>query len=93
MLSNAGAIGLVNNLQSFQITGGTGVFLNATRSFIGTGQIRFGNGQPVGTIAISNGTINVAGVPEPRTWAMLVAGFGATGYTMRRRRTIGLAAG
>ncbi|PZO87467.1 MAG: hypothetical protein DI623_14690 [Sphingomonas sanxanigenens] len=26
-----------------------------------------------------------AGVPEPATWAMLVAGFGLTGFAMRRR--------
>lgn len=27
------------------------------------------------------------GVPEPASWAMLIAGFGLTGATMRRRRT------
>lgn len=26
------------------------------------------------------------GVPEPATWAMMLMGFGAVGYTMRRRR-------
>lgn len=26
-------------------------------------------------------------VPEPSTWAMMLIGFGATGYAMRRRRT------
>ena len=25
-------------------------------------------------------------VPEPSTWAMMLLGFGAVGYTMRRRR-------
>ena len=29
------------------------------------------------------------GVPEPATWAMLIAGFGLVGATMRRRRTNG----
>ncbi|WP_380877801.1 hypothetical protein ACFB49_14300 [Sphingomonas sp. DBB INV C78] len=30
---------------------------------------------------------NVAPVPEPATWAMMIAGFGLVGGTMRRRRT------
>ncbi|MBW6527634.1 PEPxxWA-CTERM sorting domain-containing protein [Sphingomonas sp. RHCKR7] len=29
--------------------------------------------------------IAVAPVPEPATWAMMILGFGAVGYTMRRR--------
>jgi hypothetical protein len=29
-----------------------------------------------------------AGVPEPETWATLVAGFGFIGLTMRRRRRV-----
>lgn len=28
-----------------------------------------------------------AAVPEPATWAMMIAGFGAVGFAMRRRRT------
>lgn len=31
--------------------------------------------------------INVAGVPEPATWAMMLAGFGFVGAAARRRRT------
>ena len=29
----------------------------------------------------------IGGVPEPASWAMLIAGFGLTGAAMRRRRT------
>jgi len=29
---------------------------------------------------------SVAGVPEPTTWAMMLFGFGAVGYSMRRRK-------
>lgn len=36
--------------------------------------------------AISQGAV-VTGVPEPTSWAMLIAGFGFTGAAMRRRRT------
>lgn len=31
------------------------------------------------------GTITAGAVPEPATWALLIAGFGMTGYAMRRR--------
>lgn len=33
-----------------------------------------------------------AAVPEPATWAMLIAGFGMVGVSMRRRRTMATAA-
>ena len=31
------------------------------------------------------GTLNVAPVPEPATWAMMIAGIGVVGFAMRRR--------
>jgi uncharacterized repeat protein (TIGR03803 family) len=34
----------------------------------------------------------VGGVPEPASWAMLIAGFGLTGAAMRRRRSAAVAA-
>ena len=30
-------------------------------------------------------------VPEPATWAMMLMGFGAAGYSMRRRRKVSIA--
>ena len=33
------------------------------------------------------GTVTINAVPEPGTWAMMLLGFGAAGYAMRRRRT------
>ena len=46
------------------------------------------NGSVVGTSGNGSyaGVINVAAVPEPGTWAMMLLGFGAAGYAMRRRR-------
>lgn len=32
------------------------------------------------------GNVTAAAVPEPATWAMMLAGFGAIGFAMRRRR-------
>lgn len=32
------------------------------------------------------GSVTIAAVPEPGTWAMMLLGFGAAGYAMRRRR-------
>ena len=50
------------------------------------------------TIAFTNGTsgdnmlglddVSMAAVPEPASWAMLIAGFGLTGAVMRRRRAV-----
>jgi hypothetical protein len=31
----------------------------------------------------------MAAVPEPGTWAMMLLGFGAIGFSMRRRRQTG----
>jgi hypothetical protein len=39
----------------------------------------------------SNGTFSAAvsgAVPEPATWAMMIAGFGMTGAALRRRPTV-----
>ncbi len=48
----------------------------------------FVNGSVAGTSGDGaySGVLNVAPVPEPGTWAMMLLGFGATGYAMRRRR-------
>ncbi|OYQ31016.1 hypothetical protein CHU93_05855 [Sandarakinorhabdus cyanobacteriorum] len=34
------------------------------------------------------GILTIATVPEPASWAMLIAGFGLTGATLRRRRAV-----
>jgi hypothetical protein len=45
-----------------------------------------GNAAFSGTISFAS----AAAVPEPGTWLMMLLGFGAMGYSMRRRRSHGL---
>ena len=45
------------------------------------------SGDILGVDNIVSGTLN-GGVPEPASWAMLIAGFGLTGAAMRRRRMV-----
>ncbi len=88
LLSNAGTPGLIDNVQHFLITGGTGLFASATGSFLGTGQIVFGAGPPAATLTISRGIIDIGPVPEPAAWAMLITGFAVVGVAQRRRRAV-----
>ncbi len=50
----------------------------------------FGDGQIVGLVGASRplGVPVVAGVPEPATWTLLIAGFGLAGLSVRRRRAL-----
>ena len=53
----------------------------------------FANGGPGGLPPFSLlDNVVVSDVPEPSTWAMLIAGFGLVGVAARRRRTAALAA-
>jgi hypothetical protein len=44
------------------------------------------NGTAFGSKATYAGNFNVAAVPEPATWAMMIGGIGMVGGAMRRRR-------
>jgi hypothetical protein len=86
-LSNAGSPGLVDNVQTFTVTGGSGDFAGATGGFTGTGTIAFLPGQaPLSSITFS-GAVDAPGIPEPTAWALLILGFGGVGAVARRRRT------
>lgn len=39
-----------------------------------------------GAVAVSSSPINVAAVPEPETYAMLLAGLGVVGWSLRKRQ-------
>jgi hypothetical protein len=53
----------------------TGVTISSTASLSDVRQVRLG------------GIQTAAAVPEPATWALMLMGFGAVGYSMRRRRS------
>ncbi len=53
----------------------------------GTNTIPFATKGSSGFVLYGTGTPPTGGVPEPATWAMLIAGFGLVGSAMRRRRS------
>lgn len=53
----------------------------------GNYRISFGGNAPVnGAVATGNLTFQVAPVPEPGTWAMMLMGFGFIGWRIRREK-------
>jgi hypothetical protein len=47
-----------------------------------------GNNNQISDFAPDNANISAAAVPEPATWALLLIGFGAVGFAIRRRETL-----
>lgn len=89
LLTAAGLPGQFNVTETMAFTGGTGRFAGATGSATFSGLLQFGafGGLPA---SFGNGsfvgTLDIAAVPEPGTWSLLLAG-GAAMVAMRRRAT------
>jgi hypothetical protein len=85
--------GVVSGMEDMTVLGGTGRFLGATGLIFSRGTLGFGmvDGRPVG---IFNGTVegrlDAPAIPEPASWAMLIAGFGVVGAVTRRRRSVAI---
>ena len=65
---------------------GTSEFWNLSSLFLEAGTYTLtimGDNRSTGSLG---GTVTINAVPEPGTWAMMLLGFGAAGYAMRRRR-------
>ncbi|MEO8723505.1 MAG: PEPxxWA-CTERM sorting domain-containing protein [Sphingobium sp.] len=77
----------------FTITGDAGEAFN---SFSVTGFLNAANTEAGSFARVSDIDVDAvhltSGVPEPTTWAMMIAGIGLVGASMRRRRTSGQAA-
>jgi uncharacterized repeat protein (TIGR03803 family) len=83
--------GTLTTLATFDGSNGTAPYGSLIADASGTlyGVARSGGGpNDAGTVfSITGSGFNVGGaVPEPASWAMLIAGFGLTGAAMRRRR-------
>ncbi len=76
---------LFNSFVTYTVTGGTGRFAGATGTIKGVGLLDRAPMRPVNDLNLS-GSLNIAAVPEPASWAMMVIGFGAAGAALRRRR-------
>jgi len=80
--------GIFTTLASFAADGSNGaqpdgdLYMDASGKIFGTSIEGGANG--FGTVW----TLEAGGVPEPASWAMLIAGFGLTGAAMRRRRRV-----
>lgn len=91
-----------NSAGTLNTVGALGVNLGSRTSFdILDGDAFVQNGRNFYSVNLTTGALSLLGqtdrslfgiaiansaVPEPATWAMMVLGFGAVGYTLRRRR-------
>lgn len=70
---------------AYQVTGGTGRFAGATGSFSGLGTSDGRTPPPIISLQF-DGRVTAPGVPEPASWAILLAGFATVGTVLQRRR-------
>jgi hypothetical protein len=82
---------LSTDLLGFDISGSTGAgFFSVGDNFYGI-NLNTGTATLVGSLGARGITgISVVPVPEPGTWAMMLLGFGAVGFAMRRKNRSGL---
>lgn len=82
---NPSAGNLMLTVRDFDFGSGGNLFLDSDRN-VGVTNIRISAFSFDFNQGLVTGFNDVSTVPEPRTWAMMIAGFGLTGGAMRRRR-------
>jgi len=70
---------------NFSQTFNSGAATSLTISFVDPANTHFFNDLALDDISLT-GPAPEGGVPEPAAWALMIAGFGLTGATLRRRR-------
>jgi PEP-CTERM motif len=85
-LSGASQIlGIRDSLSAYAATGGSFTYGNTSSlNFILPSNVSFTSAS--GTFLSAN--VGPGGVPEPASWALMIAGFGLTGAAMRRRTKV-----
>jgi hypothetical protein len=78
--------GIFGILGQYVISGGTGPFGGAMGAFMSEGTLRFVDGRPTAEQRFDGSFVLPGAVPEPDSWALLIAGFGLAGAAMRFRR-------
>jgi hypothetical protein len=77
---------LVSGLGGFLGTGSVVLNLIGTSLFASTGNAQLNlSPQFGGDVRLDYGYLPTAAIPEPQTWALLIAGFGLVGIGLRRR--------
>lgn len=84
-LTPTATMGVLNSFVTYTATGGTGRFLGASGTISGVGLLDRRPVRPLNELTLT-GRLALPAVPEPASWAMLIAGFGLVGSVMRRRR-------
>lgn len=79
--------GVANSFVTYTVTDGTGFFLGASGTIAGKGLLDRRPLRPLNQLNL-DGVLNLPAlaVPEPASWALMIAGFGIVGAAQRRAR-------
>lgn len=92
--SSSSLVGISGTVGSYPLSGAGTNVMQLPQTLIGPGSFMFSfAGDNTNESGVVNGNITImqAPIPEPASWAMMIIGFGAIGWTLRRRRRLALA--